>query len=100
MTDGVNTDDYGITLEDAQSPSQPSVEPIPDAEPADPKQPDHKARRDTRLVPESFDAHNLPKPLVECGCGECSDRVDPLADESHAFRDVYYARDECPTPQS
>jgi len=38
-------------------------------------------------------------PLVECGCGECTDSVDPLADESHVFRDVTSAKESCPSPQ-
>jgi len=56
-------------------------------------------RRQTRLAHPSFDATRLPKPLVECGCGDCPDAADPLADESEAWRDSLTASEVCPTPQ-
>lgn len=78
------------------SPSHPHDE----TEPHDPVDIDHEARRETRLIDETHEAAELPKPLVECGCTECPDDVDPLADESEAFRDVTDAKSHCPDPQS
>lgn len=67
------------------------------AEPADPtpSEANHQARRQTRLAPAKL-VDSLSKPFVECGCGECPDSVDPLADaEAHVM-----AADVCPSPQS
>lgn len=100
-----DTDNYGLTSqkqsnhqENHQQVAQSVSENLPDSEPADPDVDviDHEERRDTRLVHSGFDTDNLPKPLVECGCGECSDAVDPLAEDTFAFRDFRYAKDECP----
>ena len=68
-------------------------------EPADPSRIDHESRRNTRLAHPSFDATRLPKPLVECGCGDCPDAADPLADGSEVWRDSLAASEVCPTPQ-
>lgn len=79
-----------------------------DTEPHIPARIDHEVREATRIAPERVDVTDdgFPNPLTECGCGECSDRVDPLADEDAvfgAFSDVLdrqvYAADECPTPR-
>jgi hypothetical protein len=66
-------------------------------EPADPPWIDHEKRRQTRLSPRGYEG--LSKPFYECGCGDCSDAVDPLADESEPFRDDFKAADVCPDPR-
>jgi hypothetical protein len=66
-------------------------------EPSDPPWIDHEKRRQTRLAPRGYEG--LSKPFYECGCGDCSDAVDPLADESELFRDVANAVDVCPDPR-
>lgn len=48
-------------------------------EPADPNDPDHQARRETRLAPQTL-VDKLPDPLKECGCGDCPPGADPLAE--------------------
>lgn len=73
--------------------------PHGETEPHDPLRIDHNARRETRIADKTHDARELPKPLVECGCGECVDDADPLADETAVFRDVSMARDVCPSPR-
>lgn len=77
---------------------------LPTTEPADPPRVDHGERRQVRLAHESFDATNLPAPVVECGCGDCPDYVDPLADEPEGpFADLKdrseMAQDVCPSPR-
>lgn len=106
-----NADDYGIEQETnsrtTHSPTVPSSPPVPDefegepvdAEPADPNRLSHRHRRNTRIAPPTFDCDDLPKPLVECGCGDCSDGADPLADEDNVFRDLAYAQETCPSPR-
>jgi hypothetical protein len=76
------------------SPSSKSDE---ETEPSDPERVDHESRRQTRLAYPSYDVQNLPKPLVECGCGECPDYYDPLYDDARFGN--YYAQEECPNPQ-
>ena len=80
---------------------------ILDSEPADPDVVDHTQRLQTPLAPLDTDVSTLPKPMVQCGCGECKARVDPLSDEisdsDSAFADVldrddYWAKDDCPNP--
>ncbi|MDB2240013.1 hypothetical protein [Halorubrum ezzemoulense] len=66
-------------------------------EPADPTNADHESRRQTRLAPADYEG--LTKPFYECGCGECTDTVDPLAADTAAFRDVLMAADVCPNPR-
>ena len=73
---------------------------LPDSEAGDPETVDHTARGSTKLVPSDYDIHELPKPLVECGCGDCSEQADPLADDSYVFRDVCYAQQKCSEPSS
>ena len=51
-------------------------------EPADPPNPDHEKRRKTRLAPDSC-IDEVPKPLIECGCGHCPSGADPLADNDN-----------------
>jgi len=102
----VNADHYEDTVKKSPSdqfhlrPDQ--LEHLPDSEAGDPNADsiDHDERRSTRLVNTSFDATELKKPLIECGCGECSSSVDPLADESHSFRDVNSAKRACPEPRA
>lgn len=77
---------------------RPSPEVVSAAEPADPERVDHTARRQTRLAPPSFDVNRLPWVFVECGCGECSPAVDPLAGESEVWRDKLRAVDVCDSP--
>jgi len=74
-----------------------------DTEPADPDHVDHEQRRQTRIAPSYRDTETIPAPYLECGCGECPARYDPLADEmdpdSHAFGDILDRStlgDECP----
>jgi hypothetical protein len=91
---------YGIVEGTDKQPTEKD----PRREPADPPKVDHYTRRETRLAHPSFDAERLPAFLVECGCGECHDRYDPLADEvTGAFSDVMtrdeYAREECDQPR-
>ena len=96
---------HGITSQ--KSPANESQLPphqqnhLPDSEAGDPDTDsiNHSERRSTRLVHSSFDTHQLPKPLVECGCSKCTDSVDPLADESHVFRDITSAKESCPSPR-
>ncbi len=83
-------DDYA-DFQKKNSPSQ--------SEPADPVKIDHETRRDTRIAHPSYDARKLPKPLVECGCGECPDAADPLAGENEIWRDCLWAAEQCPNPQ-
>lgn len=66
-------------------------------EPADPFHVDHEKRRKTRLAP--IDYEGLAKPFYECGCGDCTDAVDPLADDTEPFRDVLKAAEACPNPR-
>ena len=101
----VNADHYQDTSQKSLS-DQDDLRPhqrkhLPDSEAGDPDTDsiDHQSRRSTRLVHSSFDTHQLPKPLVECGCSECTESVDPLADESHVFRDVSSAKESCPQPR-
>jgi len=77
------------------------------SEPADPDVVDHTQRLQTPLAPLDTDVSTLPKPVVQCGCGECKARVDPLSDEiddsDSVFADVlersdYWAIDDCPNP--
>jgi len=78
--------------------------PTEGTEVADPEQIDHQSRRDTRLADDHVDVETLPAPLVECGCGECPDYVDPLGDDPEgAFADIpdsdEQAADRCDDPQ-
>lgn len=66
-------------------------------------------RRRTRIVDCSRDGisiDDLPKPLVECGCGECGPMVDPLDRfdggnglDWSAFDTASWAQSVCPNPQ-
>jgi hypothetical protein len=76
------------------------------SEPADPDGINHDQRERRRIADPWVKTERLPKPLVECGCGECPDCYDPLADEedvSDAFSDVLdrskMAADECDEAQ-
>lgn len=84
-----------------RSPSPPNADnytlTTKQTEPADPRDIDHKQRRQTRLAPNDYDG--LSELFYECGCGECNDSVDPLADDSNAFRDVFTAKEACPNPR-
>lgn len=71
----------------------------PPSEPADPPRVDHDQRLSTRIAPPTFDVSRLPKPLIECGCGDCPAAADPLADDSEVWRDTLWAATCCPTPQ-
>lgn len=101
--DGIDADNYSIN--DKISPSDQSQAPqsfrkhLPDSEAGDPCDINHSQRRSTRLVSESFDVDDLPKPLVECGCGSCHDGYDPLANRS-GFRDFSYAQNQCDDPRA
>jgi len=66
------------------------------AEPADPPRSEstHRDRRQTRLAPQES-VEKIPDPFVECGCGGCSDSVDPLADDESNRS----AAEVCPSPQ-
>lgn len=91
------TDATRVSDSDGNATDRPTIA----LEPADPPQPDHAARRATPIAdPQSFDIHDLPTPLAECGCGDCSDSVDPLY-EGTRFDTLpnRYATDECPNPR-
>lgn len=66
-------------------------------EPHDPDvdSPIYQRRRSTRLAPSNVKTSRLPKPLLECGCGDCPEHVDPLADSG----DTTLAADACHNPQ-
>jgi hypothetical protein len=65
-------------------------------EPADPSSGDaYEDRRETRLGPDTLQPDKSATPLWECGCGECSHWVDPLA----VATVTQYAADECPSPK-
>lgn len=66
-------------------------------EPADPppSQVNGRTRRHTRIAPPTMKPSRLPTPVVECGCGDCDDAVDPLADDGTTV----YAADECDDAQ-
>lgn len=70
------------------------------SEPADPSYNSdlYHRRRDTPIAPTYVDPDRLPKPLVKCGCDDCSDSVSPLADDNKKI----YAADVCaePTPMT
>jgi hypothetical protein len=120
--DEVNGDYYGLTPQNDSTPrndstsqsTQPSESSddfhpfadVLDSEPADPPpgEINDETRRQTRIAGEHTDVDKLPKPLVECGCGQCPERYDPLADDvDGAFGDVLdrtvYAADECDKPR-
>jgi hypothetical protein len=79
-----DADDYGISTKKS--------------EPADPRRVDHEHRRQTRLAPDEYE-HGLSDPFYECGCDDCPDVVDPLADASAGFEVVSKAADMCPNPR-
>ena len=72
------------------------------SEPADPDLDavDHTQRRSTRLVNEDYNVEDLPDYLVECGCGSCHDRYDPLTDVTRSSGEVLLVQDVCPSPQA
>jgi len=66
-----------------REPAEPDSTIVRDATPpsADPEVLTLDGRRRTRLADTGRDhvsVDALPKPLTECGCGECTDAVDPL----------------------
>ncbi len=66
------------------------------SEPADPPSSGvYQSRRGTRLGPDTLKPDNSATPLWECGCGECSHWVDPLA----VATVTQYAADECQSPR-
>jgi len=95
---GEGADYYARTRKNRSETNQTTRE-SPTSEPADPVRVDHQSRRQTRLAHPSFDTERLPTPMVECGCGECSDAVDPLASEDEVWRDAMMAVEVCPTPR-
>ncbi|MXR50660.1 hypothetical protein GRX03_03425 [Halovenus sp. WSH3] len=100
--------DYGVTVE-SQSDYEPQTDAFDDllaSEPADPENIDHEQRGQQRIAPPWRKIDTLPRPLVECGCGDCPERYDPLADTdtvTDAFSDLMdrstMAADECPNPR-
>lgn len=65
-------------------------------EPADPTSSDaYQDRRETRLGPDTLQPPNSARPLYECGCGDCYEWSDPLADVEVPV----YASDMCPSPR-
>lgn len=101
-------DDYGIPLGSAQTaeldtrsgPIQNAESSTtgPTTEPADPETVDHNVRRQARIAPSWVTVSNIPNPLLECGCGECPDGVDPLADDTEPWRDVLSVAENCDAP--
>jgi hypothetical protein len=86
-----------------QRKSSGAFDDILDTEPADPRCVAHDARRQSRLFHPHLSTENTPTPLFECGCGDCPDHYDPLADEPDGpFADLEdrtdLAGEECSRP--
>lgn len=52
-------------------------------EPAIPNTVDQHYRRQTQVTPPTVDVSALPDHYLVCGCGDCGEVFDPLADASH-----------------
>jgi len=96
MSSSLSLRDAKITKRAKQRETNPRFDKV-DSEPLDPQYIDHQQRRNTRLVPSDYKADAQRTPLMECGCGQCSNAADPLADVS-AFNDIY-AGDICDNPR-
>jgi hypothetical protein len=95
----LNLADAKAALARSERREDPNYEEV-DPEPSDPSYINHEDRRSTRLLePASdtqLDLNHIPDPLLECGCGECPDHVDPLGPNS-MFK--VYAANICENPQ-
>lgn len=69
-----------------------------ESEPADPDKIDHSVRETLRLGTMSR-CDNLPKPLWECGCGNCLPVVDSLASTNTGIEQECKAFDICDSPR-
>jgi len=78
--------------------SDESIVNVDESEPADPSavRINGSERREVRIASRSLKPSRLPTPLIECGCGECTESlVDPLAESE----ETVYAANHCPSPQ-
>ncbi|ERH06340.1 MAG: putative rep protein (DUF1424) [Halonotius sp. J07HN4] len=69
-----------------------------ESEPLDPEldDPIYQRRRSTRVAPKDVKINRIPDSMLECGCGDCGEAVDPLAE--FEFGALAYAADVCPNP--